>query len=67
MAKTTREDRISQAKAAELCGVSERTMRRWVKSGAIPTVYEAGVRRIRISRLRLDNTQLFETMRDAGL
>jgi excisionase family DNA binding protein len=47
---------LSAAELALLCGVTERTTKRWIAEGVMPTALIGGVRRVR----RSDVEALFE-------
>ena len=55
---------VTQGQFADMAGVSERTVRRWVKSGRVPTVDRAGTRRIHLSQVREKLPATYEALRD---
>lgn len=55
---------ITQREMADMVGVSDRTIRRWLDKGDLPSVNRCGTRRIHLSVVRAALPVTFECMRD---
>lgn len=57
---------VGVAEAARLCSVSVPTMRRWIKSGEVPSIKIGGTLRVDVTRLRgADSSQVVRLASDA--